>query len=174
MIQSGAKVGLQLFLWKIIQRVNDNKLGVSCTHNCKPICAVACISFARPWPGLNHGSNAIRNHACHPPALSEHHEDSTRQQSTFNTKKKLQDQNILNSTLCNPLRLNSSRPCSVINFLPGVYWGYCIERKVHYCEVKLASSPCICSRAKLARCLSRKQAEWAVLFFKGKVSSQAG
>ena len=37
-IQGGAKVGLHLFVWKIIQLTNNNTRinWALCTHNCKP------------------------------------------------------------------------------------------------------------------------------------------
>ena len=44
-IQDGAEVGLQLFVWKIIQYlINNTRMNsVPCTHNCKPTFGPRCV-----------------------------------------------------------------------------------------------------------------------------------
>ena len=76
-IQSEAKVGLKLFVWKIIQLINSNtKINWSCTHNCKPTFAPPCmhhcvgkwdcelflnVCLYYCWPLLkNHGDLALK------------------------------------------------------------------------------------------------------------------
>ena len=46
-LQGGAKIGLQLFIWKIIQKLINNNTrinSVSCTQNCKPTFAPPCVT----------------------------------------------------------------------------------------------------------------------------------